>query len=95
MEEKTQVYVRLGIRLLYKAQPAAWRVDEVCYCFVSCFFTVDPFIARHLLKSLSINQGIKYDTPESALDIALFIAFHGLNIDEILDPPNSFLHSHQ
>ena len=59
----------------------------VCYLV---FFTVDPFIARRLLKSPSIKQGIKYDAPESALDIAPFIAFHRLNVDEILDPPDSF-----
>jgi phosphatidylserine decarboxylase len=54
------------------------------------FFTVDPFIARRLLKSLSIKQGIKYDAPESAVDIAPFIAFYELKVDEMLDPPDSF-----
>jgi phosphatidylserine decarboxylase len=54
------------------------------------FFTVDPFIARRLLKSLSIKQGIKYDAPESAVDIAPFIAFYKLKVDEMLDPPDSF-----
>ena len=79
-----------GLGCCIRAQQVAWKADEVCYCFVSCFFTVDSFIARRLLKSLSIKQGIKYDAPESAHDIAPFIAFHGLNVDEILDPPNSF-----
>ena len=46
--------------------------------------------ARRLLKSLSIKQGIKYDDPESANDIPAFIAFHKLNVDEILDPLDSF-----
>jgi hypothetical protein len=40
--------------------------------------TIDPSVARRLPKSLSIKQGIKYDAPESAADIAPFIAFHGL-----------------
>jgi hypothetical protein len=39
---------------------------------------------------MSIKQGIKYDAPESTVDIAPFIAFHGLNVDEILDPPDTF-----
>jgi phosphatidylserine decarboxylase len=51
---------------------------------------VDPHTARRLLKSLSVKQGIKYDSPVSAADIAPFIAFHNLDIDEILDPLDSF-----
>lgn len=47
-------------------------------------------LARKLLKSLSIKQGIKYDSPESAKDIPAFIEFHNLNVDEILDPIDSF-----
>lgn len=46
--------------------------------------------ARRLLKSLSIKQGIKYDDPESTRDILPFIAFHQLNVDEILEPIESF-----
>ena len=48
------------------------------------------FEARRLLKSLSIKQGVKYDDPESAKDIPTFIEFHGLKVDEILDPLDSF-----
>lgn len=48
------------------------------------------FAARSLLRSLSIKQGIKYDSPESAKDIPGFIEFHGLNVNEILDPVDSF-----
>ncbi|KAI0706958.1 phosphatidylserine decarboxylase-domain-containing protein [Earliella scabrosa] len=73
-EEKMQVYVRLGIRLLYKG----WKSR------------MEGARARRLLKSLSIKQGIKYDDPESANDIPAFIAFHKLNVDEILDPLDSF-----
>jgi len=46
--------------------------------------------ARRLLKSLSIKQGIKYDDPESAKGIPAFIEFHGLKVEEILDPLDSF-----
>jgi phosphatidylserine decarboxylase len=37
-----------------------------------------------------MKQGIKYDSPESAADIPGFIEFHNLNVDEILDPLDSF-----
>ncbi|KAA1476264.1 hypothetical protein DENSPDRAFT_884196 [Dentipellis sp. KUC8613] len=73
-EEKMQVYVRLGIRLLYKG--ARGKMEGAR--------------ARRLLKSLSIKQGIKYDSPESAQDIPSFIQFHKLNVDEIRDPISSF-----
>ncbi|KAK0469409.1 phosphatidylserine decarboxylase-domain-containing protein [Desarmillaria tabescens] len=73
-EEKMQVYVRLGIRLLYKGAKGRMEGNG----------------ARRLLKSLSIKQGIKYDAPESARDIPTFIEFHGLKVDEILDPLGSF-----
>lgn len=46
--------------------------------------------ARRLLKSMSIKQGVKYDDPASARDIPAFIDFHKLNVDEILEPLDSF-----
>ncbi|KAL6301148.1 phosphatidylserine decarboxylase-domain-containing protein [Sparassis latifolia] len=73
-EEKMQVYVRLGIRLLYKG----WKSR------------MEGARARRLLRSMSIKQGIKYDSLESALYIPTFIAFHNLNVDEILEPLSSF-----
>ncbi|KAF8339845.1 phosphatidylserine decarboxylase-domain-containing protein [Cantharellus anzutake] len=73
-EEKMQVYVRLGIRLLYKG--ASSRMEGAR--------------ARRLLRSMSIKQGLKYDSPDSAREIPAFIAFHNLNVDEIRDPIDSF-----
>ncbi|EPS93599.1 hypothetical protein FOMPIDRAFT_1055836 [Fomitopsis schrenkii] len=73
-EEKMQVYVRLGIRLLYKG----WKSR------------MEGARARRLLKSMSIKQGMKYDSSESARDIPQFIAFHNLNVNEIRDPLDSF-----
>ncbi|TFK49776.1 hypothetical protein OE88DRAFT_1662429 [Heliocybe sulcata] len=73
-EEKMQVYVRLGIRLLYKGMKGRMEGAR----------------ARKLLKSLSIKQGVKYDSPESARDIPSFVEFHKLNVNEILEPINSF-----
>ncbi|KAJ7198252.1 phosphatidylserine decarboxylase-domain-containing protein [Mycena pura] len=73
-EEKMQVYVRLGIRLLYKGMNSRMEGGR----------------ARRLLKSMSIKQGRKYDSPESADEISTFIEFHKLNVEEILDPLDSF-----
>jgi len=46
--------------------------------------------ARRLLKSLSIKQGVKYDSPESVRDILPFIQFHRLDMNEVRDPVESF-----
>ncbi|KAH0832848.1 phosphatidylserine decarboxylase-domain-containing protein [Lanmaoa asiatica] len=73
-EEKMQVYVRLGIRLLYKG--ARGRMEGAR--------------ARRLLKSMSIKQGTKYDSPESTRNIQAFIDFYNLKVDEFLDPVDSF-----
>ena len=81
-----------GLGYCIKAQQVAWKVVEVFYFPWSLilFLTIDSYVAQLLLDSLSIKQGIKYDAPESAVDIASFIVFHGLNFNEILDPPDSF-----
>jgi phosphatidylserine decarboxylase len=47
-------------------------------------------VAKRLLKSLSVKQGIKYNSPESAIDIPAFIAFHALDVTEILRPLEDF-----
>ncbi|KIY68538.1 hypothetical protein CYLTODRAFT_421485 [Cylindrobasidium torrendii FP15055 ss-10] len=73
-EEKMQVYVRMGIRLLYKGAKGRMEGGR----------------AKKLLKSMSIKQGVKYDDPASAKDIPAFLNFHSLNVDEILDPLDSF-----
>ena len=39
---------------------------------------------------MSVKQGIKYDAPDSAKDIPAFIEFHKLDVNEILDPLDSF-----
>ncbi|KAG8776582.1 hypothetical protein FRC12_000836 [Ceratobasidium sp. 428] len=73
-EEKMQGYVRIGIRLLYKGASSRMEGGR----------------ARKLLKSMSIKQGQKYDSPESAREIPAFIAFHNLDVEEIKDPLDSF-----
>lgn len=69
-----QVYIRLGIRLLYKG--ARGRMEGAR--------------ARRLLKSLSVKQGKKFDSPDSAAEILPFLEFHKLNRAEIRDPISSF-----
>lgn len=45
---------------------------------------------RKLLKSLSIKQGKKYDDPASKAEIPGFIAFHNLDLTEVLLPLEEF-----
>lgn len=74
MEEKMQVYVRLGIRLLYKGARSRMEGARV----------------KKMLKNMSVKQGVKFDSPSSAREIATFIGFHNLNVDEIAEPLESF-----
>ncbi|KIS69468.1 uncharacterized protein UMAG_02799 [Mycosarcoma maydis] len=74
MEEKMQVYVRLGIRLLYQGARSRMEGARV----------------KKMLKNMSIKQGVKFDSPASAREIPTFIAFHHLNTDEIRDTLESF-----
>ncbi|KAJ3501083.1 hypothetical protein NM208_g17011 [Fusarium decemcellulare] len=68
-EEKMSVYVRLGIRLLYKGLKSRDMENKRI---------------RKLLKSLSIKQGKKFDDPASKEEIEKFIEFHGLDMSEVL-----------
>jgi len=74
-EEKMSVYVRLGIRLLYKGMKSNQMENKRI---------------RKLLKSLSIKQGKKFDDPESKSQIEGFIAFHKLDMSEVLLPVEKF-----
>ena len=86
---------RLLIHSFFRALRVEWRAHEVrdvgsvCGC-ASAHYAINVRPARRLLKSISIKQGIKYDDPESAHDIPTFIEFHRLDVDEILDPIDSF-----
>ncbi|KAF1971035.1 phosphatidylserine decarboxylase proenzyme [Bimuria novae-zelandiae CBS 107.79] len=74
-EERMSVYVRLGIRLLYKGLKAN---------------NMEKKRIRKLLRSLSFKQGRKYDDPASASEIEGFIAFHQLDMSEVLLPISEF-----
>ncbi|KAI9845164.1 MAG: hypothetical protein M1837_005049 [Sclerophora amabilis] len=74
-EERMSVYVRLGIRLLYKGLKSR---------------EMEKKRIRKLLRSLSIKQGIKYDDPASAREIESFVNFHKLDMSEVLLPLKAF-----
>ncbi|GAA5867646.1 hypothetical protein JCM3774_001544 [Rhodotorula dairenensis] len=74
LEEKMAVYVRLGIRLMYRGMSGNMEGARI----------------RRMLDSLTKKQGLKYDSPSSVKDIEPFIRFHHLNLDEVLDPLESF-----
>ena len=74
-EERMSVYVRLGIRLLYKALGSR---------------EMEKKRIKKMLKSLSVKQGKKYDDPASASQIEGFVAFHRLDMSEVLLPTTDF-----
>lgn len=76
LEEKMSPYVRMGIRLLYKGIRSSQRMEGRRI--------------RRLLRSLSVKQGRKYDSPSSAQAIRPFIKFHCIYMDEVLEPVENF-----
>ncbi|CAI4215074.1 unnamed protein product [Parascedosporium putredinis] len=74
-EEKMSVYVRLGIRLLYRGLKSN---------------NMEKKQIRKLLKSMSIKQGKKYEDPGSKSQIIPFIEFHNLDLAEVLLPLEDF-----
>lgn len=74
-EERMSVYVRLGIRLLYRGLKSK---------------EMEKKRIRKLLRSLSQKQGVKYDDPASRAEIPKFIAFHQLDVSEVFSPIESF-----
>ena len=74
-EERMSVYVRIGIRLLYKALGSR---------------EMEKKRIRKMLKNLSVKQGKKYDDPASASQIEGFVAFHQLDMSEVLLPTSEF-----
>lgn len=47
-----------------------------------------------MLESMSIKQGIRFNSPNSVREIEPFIAFHNLPMSEVLEPMSSFSESH-
>jgi len=79
-EERMSVYVRLGIRLLYKGLKSR---------------DMEKKKIRKLLRSLSIKQGKKYDDPASVREIQTFVNFHKLDMSEVLQPTEAFKNFNQ
>jgi phosphatidylserine decarboxylase len=100
-EERMSIYVRLGIRLLYKGLKSRDMEKKrsmstyICTYYPSCTCCKAVSIAnintvRKLLKGLSVKQGVKYDDPVSKNEIQKFINFHQLDMSEVLYPVDSF-----
>eukprot|EP01113_Clastostelium_recurvatum_P032709 TRINITY_DN4235_c0_g1_i1.p1 TRINITY_DN4235_c0_g1~~TRINITY_DN4235_c0_g1_i1.p1 ORF type:complete len:575 (+),score=184.18 TRINITY_DN4235_c0_g1_i1:53-1726(+) len=75
-EEKIPHYIEVSLRLMYRSKAGQNAVSG------------DG--AKKILKHLTVSQGKKYDDPKSKKEIPGFIAFHQLNVDEMLDPLDSF-----
>lgn len=66
-EEKMSAWVKLGIRLIYKARKHKGQK------------------IRKLLRSMSIKQGIRYDSEKSRDKIEDFVKFFGLDMSQCLE----------
>jgi phosphatidylserine decarboxylase len=98
-EERMSVYVRLGIRLLYKglkSKDMETKRSMRGSFHLSLFKAYIPGsitnsnLVRKLLRGLSFKQGLKYDDPASKAEIQKFINFHKLDMSEVLLPIESF-----
>jgi len=77
-EEKIPTFVRLGIRVLYQNSIRKTRSG------------LNSKAIRNLFLNQSIRQGKEYDNPKSASHIRPFILYHKLNIEENLEPLDSY-----
>jgi phosphatidylserine decarboxylase len=91
-EERMSVYVRLGIRLLYKglkSKDMETKRSKLPHPRV-LRPTTNNLPVRKLLRGLSFKQGVKYDDPASKAEIQKFINFHQLDMSEVLLPLQNF-----
>jgi phosphatidylserine decarboxylase len=98
-EERMSVYVRLGIRLLYKGLKSKEMEKKRSMYFEIYYYVPSPRppitvahtpSVRKLLRGLSFKQGVKYDDPASKAEIQKFINFHQLDMSEVLLPIEAF-----
>jgi phosphatidylserine decarboxylase len=98
-EERMSVYVRLGIRLLYKGlKSKEMEKKRSMYCEIYYYVPspLPPITVAHtpsvrkLLRGLSFKQGLKYDDPASKAEIQKFVNFHQLDMSEVLLPMEAF-----
>jgi phosphatidylserine decarboxylase len=76
LEEKMPTYIRLGIRWMHQYSASSRAVDS--------------YTVRQIFQNLTLKQGRKYDDPASVKNIPDFVKYHKLNVDEILEPLDSF-----
>lgn len=74
IEEKMSVYVRLGMRLVYKGMKTSIQSKG----------------AQRILTNLTLKQGRRFDSPNSAREIPAFIKFHKIQLHEVWKPVSSF-----
>lgn len=88
------VYVRLGMRLAYKGFGAGGAMEGArstsWHYPTEKDLGLTPLTVRRLLESMSVKQGRKFDSEKSVAEIKPFIAFHNLDLTEVLDPLSSF-----
>jgi len=75
VEEKIPEYIKVAMRLLFATNSGRFVVEHQ---------------AKKILYHLSKIQGEKYDSPESKKGIMEFVHFHNLNVEEMLEPPESY-----
>lgn len=76
VEEKIPEYIRVAMKMMYSTSSGR--------------FAIEGSQLKRVLLHLTEQQAKKYNSPESKKEIEHFIKFHGLNVDEILDPMDSF-----
>ncbi|KAL7746515.1 phosphatidylserine decarboxylase [Sorochytrium milnesiophthora] len=77
VEEKIPTYIRLGIRMMYRKGQTQTSPAQ--------FHRI-----KVMLRNLTMKQGRKFNDPASVKEIAPFVKYHKLNMDEVLLPPNGF-----
>ncbi|CAO3631488.1 unnamed protein product [Mucor hiemalis] len=74
IDERMSVYIRLGMRLLYKGMRTG----------------IQSKTAKKILANMSRKQGRRFDDPLSKREIPGFIKFHNLDMSEVLEPTENF-----
>ncbi|KAI8081723.1 phosphatidylserine decarboxylase-domain-containing protein [Halteromyces radiatus] len=74
IEERMSVYIRLGMRLVYKGMKTG----------------IQSKTAKRVLANMTVRQGKRFDSPQSAREIPAFIKFHRLDMSEVLEPLDHF-----
>lgn len=74
IDERMSVYIRLGMRLIYKGMRTG----------------IQSKTAKKILANMSRKQGRRFDSELSAREIPAFIKFHKLDMSEVLEPIENF-----